>query len=196
MNHDSNFVIIDTALVRDACTLDLIQGITNNAALRYGGSFNERFPDDAVFHMSAAYPHDMLLADNLNNLDGLIVASLELKRALEAHEVAHVEYLPVGVIDHKGKRRDEPYWIIHPTDPVDAFVAEQSGVTWSSVNKSEALFIERLIIDERRIAEDRALFKLAHFPDITLVRRDLAAAITSREFTGLRWIELANYPED
>ena len=40
------------------------------------------------------------------------------------------------------------------------------------------------------------MFRLKRFWDITLVRRDLANAITAAGFTGVEWLEVSNYQED
>jgi hypothetical protein len=41
----------------------------------------------------------------------------------------------------------------------------------------------------------RHIFRDSRFTRVTFIRRDLAEAISAKGFTGLRWIEIEDYPQ-
>jgi hypothetical protein len=135
------------------------------------------------------------MTDNLINTRTLIVASLKLKNFLETRQLPKVEYLPITILDHKGRPASRDYFIIHPIEPVDCLDVSQCGAQRSSIDPETIQWLDRLVIDEGKIDPSRDMFRLKFFYDVILVRRELAAAIDAEGLTGIRWIELSDYPE-
>lgn len=191
----SNFVIWALRDVPNACCLDELIGVDDVWELREGVPRAVTFPRNAVYTMDQDFPHDTLLTDNLINTRTLIVASLKLKKFLETRQMQQVEYLPITILDHKGKPASHDYFIIHPINPVDCLDTGQCGAQWSSIDKETIQWLDRLVIDEGKIDPAREIFRLKFFYDVILVSRALAEAIDAEGFTGIRWIELGDYPE-
>lgn len=175
--------------------LEELDNVDDDFELKKGIPRAFTFPDDAEYSMDPAYPKNVVLADNLYNIDRLIVGSVDLKKFLEERQLANVEYLPVSILDHKNCVASRDYFLIHPIHPQDCLDVEASGVTWSDFLDDEIDEIERLVIDESAIPPEIHLFRLKSFLDPILVRRDIADAIIDEGFTGIRWIELEKYPE-
>jgi hypothetical protein len=121
------------------------------------------------------------------------VASSRLKTFIESQAPAHVEYLPVTIVDHRGKPVKREYFIIHPVDPADCLDLEQCEPTWSAIDKTKIKRVKKLVIDETKVGKDRVLFKPQSFYNIILARRELAEALDKEHFIGLSWIEPENY---
>jgi len=145
--------------------------------------------------MDLNYPRDTLLVDNLGNIDLLIVVSSKFKAFLESRNLKKVEYLPVTINNHKGRVASKDYYIIHPVEPVDCLDLEGSGAEMDFIAKSEVSSVERVVLDDTRIDYERELFKPSSFYEVTLVKRELAQAIDKMGFTGVRWLEMEDYPE-
>lgn len=191
----SNYVIWQFKSVDGACVLKDISGMDQQYRLNDGTPLAREFPANVSFHMDPDYPTDLLLVDNLLNADMLIVASARLKEFLEARDLEKIEYLPVHIIDHKGREASNGYFIVHPLEPVTC-VDENASVFERDLLMPDAYSsFERLVIDESRIPPGRQIFRLNGFWDLTLVRRDLAEALDQEGFSGLGWLELSDYPE-
>lgn len=181
--------------------LEKLEGVEKKWELNEGVSRAASFPTDAFFHMHRDRPYDTLLTDNLKNINMLIVGSGRLKEFLEKRRVEKVEYLPVTILDHKDKPIRSNYFIIHPIDPVACLDIDRCGATWDELDEDDIESVQRIVIDASMIDEERQvikierkLFRPRHFYRITLIRRDLAEAIDAEGFTGIRWVEMDDYP--
>ena len=191
----SEFVIWRYKDTPGACALKELRGLDKTYRLNNGTSFAAGFPAGVTVHMDPDSPDDMLLVDNVLNADLVIVASKRLQECVRAYQPACVEYLPVDVIDHKGRIASKDYGIIHPIKPVDAVDKAQSIFEASLLDDDDIDSFERLVLKESAIPGDRHLFRLKGFWNITLVRRSLAEALAKEKFSGLRWLEIDAYPE-
>ena len=151
------------------------------------------WPKNVTLTMDPEYPDDTLLVDNLINTDMLIVASGQLKEFLQTQALPMVEYLPVTILDHKGRAASSDYFIIHPIHPVDCLKLDEFDITWDVLNENCIDTIARLMIDESRIDPDRLMFRVKFLEGVILFRRDLAGAIDAMGFTGIEWVELDDY---
>ena len=192
----SNYVIWKYKSEDGACVLQDLRGIEQSFRLNNGTRLASDFPAEVTLHMHPDFPDDILLVDNLLNRDQLIVASARLKNLLAAQGLANVEYLPVSIINHRERVASKDYFIIHPVDPIECVDENLSEYRMSRVDPDSIRSFSALALDENRIPAERALFRLKRFWDITLVRRDVASAITAAGFTGVDWLELLSYPED
>jgi hypothetical protein len=175
--------------------LGSINGVERKWELREGISRAKDFSPTAECAMDPEFPDNTLLADNLANTAGAIIASTPLKSFLESRKVPKVEYLPITIIDHRGKPASRDYFIIHPVDPVDCLDLEKCEPTWNAVESSWIRKVKRLALDETRLPADRVLFRPQAFHLVILVRRELADAIDGQGLTGIRWLELDQFPE-
>lgn len=185
----STFLIWTDRPVKHACALYKLSGVTKEYQFRKGISKAEIFGDEASFNMHPDFPNDTLLTDNLLNAYLLIVASGRLKAFFEDRATPNVEYLPVKIIDHKGKVASTEYSIVHPLDPVDCIDQEASQVRWHEFDKGVIDGVKRLVIDESKVDPARVIFRLKSFYWATLIRRDVAEAIDAAGFTGIRWVD-------
>ena len=190
----SNYVIWTYKSVDGACALKDLRGLEKSYRLNNGTPLAAHFPPDVELHMHPDYPNDILVPDNVLNADLVIVASPRLQECVRSHSPPEVEYLPVRVIDHKGRLASAEYAIIHPLHPVDCIDRQRSVFRISPIKPDSIKSFEKLVLDESRIPRERMLFRMQGFWGITLVRRDLATAISSMGFTGLEWLGIDEYP--
>jgi hypothetical protein len=191
----SNYVIWARDIVDGACALSGMTGFEDDWKLIYGESVAQDFPAKARFAMDPDYPRDVMLTDNLYNGDMLIVASQRLRDLIESQHPTAIEYLPVPIYNHKKRAIKEPYAIVHPIEPVDCLVVEACDPEWGRINKKAIDRVKRLVIDEQRIPQGRLLFRPQLFCKVILAHRSLAQKIDASAMTGVRWVELADYPE-
>lgn len=189
----SDYVIWRAKYVPNVCALDEFKGVDKQWEFSEGVPRASTFPEDAVFTMDPDSPYDTLLADNLPNTKMLIVGSRKLKEFIEEQKTKEVEYLPVTILDHRGRVASRDYFIIHPIRPVDCLNLDECGARWSSLDETSISRVKRLVINESKINRKRVLFRAKYFEKAILVRRNLAEAIDAKGFTGIRWVELTDY---
>ena len=190
----SNYVIWTYKPLDGACALKDLRGLEKSFRLNNGTPLAAQFPPDVELHMHPDYPNDILLLDNVLNADMLIVASPRLQECVRALSPPEVEYLPVRIIDHKGRLASGEYVIVHPVHPVDCIDMQQSVFESNLIDPDDIESFDRLVLDEPKIPPERSFFRMKGFWGITLVRRDLAAAISAAGVTGLEWLTVNEYP--
>ena len=94
-----------------------------------------------------------------------------------------------------GKPFKEVYFIVHPVEPVECLDLKKSGAKIDKFNKDVIESVKKLVLDKKRIDPKRELFRAKRFYDVIFVRRELAESLDEAGFSGLRWIELSDYPE-
>jgi hypothetical protein len=192
----SDYLILIYKSVDGACVLKDLKGLEKTFRLNNGTSLAAEWPESVTLHMHPDFPTDILLVDNVLNADMLIVASKRLQECVRSRAPVEVEYLPVKIIDHKGRVASSEYSILHPTNPVDCIDKEQSVFEADLIDPNDIDTIEKLVLDDARIPQDRLFFRLRGFWGITLVRRDLASAISAAGCSGIEWLEVDDYPPD
>jgi len=177
------------------CRLGPLLNVARQFQLLKGVPRAAGFPSDAAMAMEPDHPNDMVLTDALFNNDRLIVASERLREVFTSRGAPAIEILPLGILDHRGRPAAAPYAILHPVDPVDCLDLAQCGPKRSSIDPAKITDVARLVLDDARVDPDRLIFRPLGFPNATLVRRDVAEAISAAGLTGMRWVELDAYPE-
>lgn len=192
----TDYVVWATKPESDMCKLSELRGVDSLFELNKGTPRATGFPADATFAMDPERPTATILTDNLFNTDRLIVISSRLRTLIESFHPRSVEFLPVKVLDHKGKPAPGDYSILHPIDTVDCLDAAASGAKWGKIVKTRIDSVQRIVLAPGKVPEDRVIFKTSTFTKVALIRRDVAEAIVDSRFTGFRPIELDHYPED
>ncbi|GAA5182354.1 hypothetical protein GCM10025771_31450 [Niveibacterium umoris] len=191
----SNYVIWKYASYPAGCVLQDISGFEDTYKLKNGTPLTGQFPRGVSLHMNPDFPDDLALGDSLLNSDMIVVGSARLKDFLIARAIPNLEFLPVAIVDHKGRLASEDYFIVHPTVPVDCLDRKASAYEEDILDPDSIGFISKLVLDEAAIPPDRQIFSMAGYWDLTFARRDLAEALIAAGFTGIRFIEPSEHPE-
>jgi hypothetical protein len=171
-----------------ACVLGDLTGFKDLYAMWEGKTMQGDFPSDVELCMSPDFPDNTVLTDNLKNKHNLIVVSERLKDFIEERGVTKIEYLQVAIRDHKSKVAAH-YNIIHPLNSIDCLDYKASGALVSRALASHVISVKRLVLRNEMLDPERQLFRISGYPQIRLVWRDLAKAITTR-FHGIEFREL------
>lgn len=190
---NNNFVIWHYVSVRHAAIFTDFQGFDETYLLHEALPLREDFPREAAFHMNPDFPNDLLLPDNVGNSLEAVLVSQRLHAFLEAQGLGDVEYLPVAIIDHKGRVASDSHVIVHPVGPVECIDMARTACRMSEIVEGDIDDVERLVLDESRIPAGRRLFKLKGLGDPTIVIREFAQQLDAQGFSGLGWCEIDKY---
>jgi hypothetical protein len=118
-----------------------------------------------------------------------------LRDWLVKRQIPKVEYLPVSIVDHRGRVASADYVIVHPVEPVDCIDRERSEFSESRITPGQISRFSKMVIDEARVPADREIFRLQGFWGATLVRAGLVRDLSAAGFSGLSFLPVSNYPE-
>lgn len=180
---------------RNFCILDDLVEVEDDHELKEGVSRLDGFPGDVEYFMDPDYPNDVELADSLMNSDSLIVVSLALREFIESKTMKNIEFLPVTIVNHKGKPASSDYSLLNPIILQNCINPEKSGARWSTLTPDRMAAIKRLVIDEDKIDKAAKIFRPTGFSRIVVVEVKIADEILAAGFTGIRWVDINEYPE-
>jgi hypothetical protein len=151
------------------------------------------FPANALFEMDPKFRKYVALADNMSNDDRMLVVSKKLKELIEARGPRRVEYLPVGIVDHKKKPVRDPYFVVHPVEVVDCIDTKRSDVQWNAIDKDKIASCEKLVLKPNAIDGKHLLFRPRHLEYYVMILPELADALRGAGFSGLRFTTVAKF---
>ena len=187
-----NYVVWKTKEVPNAFVLDALSKVEDRWEIVEGVPRAATFPFNVTFTVDPDFPHDTLLIDAFESTVAMTVISAKLKAFFEERTVRQVEYLPVTILDHKGRPAAE-YFILHPIYPVDCLNLKESEAKWDFIDDTTIGKVERIVFDDSKVDPELQIFKIKYLYDVIIVRRDLSEAMEAEGFTGMQWTELADF---
>lgn len=184
-----NHVILNVVPGSKFCMLQDIENLPPDLRATQGGLF-EPWPADVRFHMDPNSPKQIQLPDWVDNLHNFIVVSKPLKDFIAESKPVDVQYLPVTIVDHKGKVASTDYVVINPYSLQDAIDQQASVIDWNPIDPTLIAACTTMVLDESRIAPGASIFRLKHYPSKVLLSRELASGIKKAGFTGVKFIEV------
>lgn len=179
--------------VAHAANLHELKGLEKSFRLSKGVPLLQGFPSDVAFHMNPDFPDDLVLPDCADNVKDALLVSERLHRFLLARGLPKVEFLPVSIIDHKGRVASRTHVIVHPVEPVPCIDLQASAYVRSEIVADKLQDVTRLVLDPARVPADRPLFKAQGLTRAVFVHRELAQAITREGFSGVGWTEIDQF---
>lgn len=128
-----------------------------------------------------------MLCDFVPNLSMALVLSEAATGLLHAEGVEGddvIEYLPITLLDKRGRPTRAPYFLVNPLLKVACMDEKASEFLKSPVNET-VLSVERLRLEEARIPPGAKLFRLGECTEVIVIRSDLVQRIQEAGLTGL-----------
>jgi hypothetical protein len=186
-----SYYVLSAADNETFCTLDKESAELDEMGwmLVEGTRASGRHSPSASLGMTGHYP-GIKLSDNLRNTFGYWVISRAMKAVLEREAHTEIEFLPISIINHKGRRADGEFFIANPFAIEDCVDRSGSDVDESAMAPGFFGGIYRLALDTARIPPEARLFRLKQMPKVIIVRDDLRAALDAQGLTGLGYISM------
>jgi hypothetical protein len=184
-----SFLIGKVRKGRGAATFSAVRGVEDDFRLEQGIPLTKGWPADAHLRMDDDFPKDVLLEDVLFTGSSPLVASARLRDLLVAQKVPCVEYLPVTLLNHKGRKEKAPYFIVNCLALQNCIDLERTKVRCNEINPDIYSRVRSLTLDPRRVAPELLLFRLQGYPFIDVYRDALAAKVAAAELTGVEFVK-------
>jgi len=172
--------------------LESISEVEDFHNLKFGVSMKDGFPEKASMAMDRESPKDLGLADALWNTSSLLVVSDKFRKALDGIPGAlhENEVLNVKIVNHKGRAVKEQYFIIHQLNHPPAVDEARTKGKRSKLAPEKFQFVEKMVLDESKVPEDRMLFRVKQYYSVPFVRADLADKLEPLGLTGFEIREI------
>jgi hypothetical protein len=136
------------------------------------------------FSMNPERPKDVTLTDYIQNQEGVLLAGPRLVSFLRSQALPDVEFLPVSILDHKGRVASTEYAIVHCCRVIDCVDQEKSDFKWNGLEKP-SMSVSRMVLKSDTLGENDRLIRPKFVPGKVLYRADLREALHEQRFTGL-----------
>lgn len=175
-----------------AARFTYIKNFDDDFELVEGVTLVDEFPDDAEYRMNADFPDDIQLRDFLHNLDDQMVVSQRVQEFL-ADRIESVEFLPVNIVNHKGRKVNEKYFIVNLLDLEDCVDQSATQFNWHKMDPELMENVKNLTLDESAISKNRQLFRLKGVTSVVAISEELLEELTNAGFTGLGTSDFREY---
>ena len=130
--------------VKGACTVDYLSDRESVWSLSIGESVQQAWPDDMSFRMSPERPKDVALVDHIDNNESALLVSPRFSDFLRAQDLPDLEFLPVRMLDHKGRIASSDYRVVNCLRVVDCVDQQKSDFRWDGLRRPQWLCDEWL----------------------------------------------------
>ena len=114
-----SFFVWTAKIEPNAAVLVDMKGFEKDYELDVGKPQSASFPSGVTLCMDSRKPTHTILIDSVKNTQGVVIISETMKVFIEQQMLTDVEFLPITIIDHKGRKLDDSYYIFHPINNVD-----------------------------------------------------------------------------
>lgn len=178
------FFTIDTmaSASRDLCFLREVPAGTADLSYRMAKGFRmgADYPPDARVSMSRDKP-GLRLASVIGNTNGFFLVDRALRDLLGSARLGDVEFLPLSILDHKGRIASRDYFVVNPIGGFDCLDRQASEIEWHG---DQVVEVTRYVFAKAKVATAPDLFRIRETPRVqvmsaALAERCLAAGATN-----------------
>lgn len=172
---------------------DIPDEIERNYKLKQGVRLGDTWRDDVTMRFSAHRPQGLHLTDYVDNSFSWLLVSPAFRQVSEQADTAALEYLPVRILNHKGRVASDQYYLANFTTLTEAIDRDHSDFREDRVREGKINKYERMALRAEVLENGPAMFRLAETPMLVLVREDLVAQMEAAGLTGMRFRDTDRY---
>ncbi len=177
------YFVWDSRYQDGLCALGALENVPKDEQILKGKPRAVGFPPDASYSMRADFPKDVEVPDNVYAAIHYVV-SARLRGVLEPMlGSSHVEFLPVTIKNHKGRVVEGEYFVLNPTDVLDAIDVAASSGKLNDLDPTQLCMTRRLVI--KPLPDDVTMFRPHNWARLLLVREDLVEKLKASGLKGL-----------
>jgi hypothetical protein len=191
----ADFVIWGSTYSEGSCVIGRNpEGFPEPGLLIRGVKLFDQWPADVTYRMNPEYPKDIRLTDSLYGPINRVI-SLPLRRRLaELVAADESEFLPVTIVNHKGRVASKEYFFLNPVGCLDCIDVDKSGIVWNAIDSDRISRARHLTLRAEAVPSTSNLFRPAYMVGVTLLRRAVSDRLAADGFSGLKFSELGRYP--
>lgn len=193
MTSTPEYMVWDALAGQTFASLEGLENVPKVFELKRGISRANGFPDNATFRLNRRFPKKVQLADCMVNFERVTVASKRVRDLLVSKGAKDVEFLPVTILDHKGRAASSDHAIVNPLKVIDCIDQSRSTLSWNKIDREYISFIEALVLDPSAFSPGDVLFRAKHLVTVVFIRKDVAEELDAQGVTGAQFIPIDEF---
>lgn len=186
-----DYVVFKTVAEGNAAHFGRMENFEDDFELEESIPLAASFPPEAAFRMSPDFPDQLELHDFIRTIGGHVVLSARVRDFLEREGVEEVEFLPIRLINHKGRTIKAEYYVLNVLRAIDCIDQTQTNFEWDSLDPELMDNVSNLTLDSSRIGAKEKIFRLRFLNRFVVLSRSLAKAMTDAGFRGFKTVEIS-----
>ncbi len=160
--------------------------------LLWGIALGEHYPLNARLLMDPR-TRGHKLSSFLGNTLGTLIMHTPMKDVVQQTCSNEIEYLPVAIVNHKGRVQSEDYWFVNPLGTVDCVDRAASEIDFDADDPTQILGVTRLALSAAKLVDAPHLFRVPEKKSEYFFSATLVKALAAHDFTNvqLKRVEIA-----
>lgn len=134
------------------------------------------------------------LATLIGNTKRFLILHRDAKEVLAQELAARgasavVEFIPLVVVNHKGRPHSDAYFLVNPVGSLDCLDLRRSVIRYFE-NTEKILGIDRMVLDPVKLQTAPPLFRIREAPNHYVIDEPLSQRFAERGFTNIVLTEL------
>jgi Immunity protein family (Imm11) len=152
--------------------------------LSIGKKLGDVWPDDMSLKMTPERPKDVKLLDYISSPEDVLLFSPKCRDYFRNQALKEIEFLPVTILDHKGRVASKEYTILNYLRTVDCVDQNESDFTWNNL-KEPSMNMEKMVFNPNALGADDRMIRVKFVPGYVFFREDLMRSILQQGFSGV-----------
>jgi hypothetical protein len=142
--------------------------------------------------MDPDFPRDVRLID-VHETSIAFIVSKRLKETLAETAEPYVEFLPITIINHKGREASKDYFVVNVSKPINCLDVKKSKPSYNHIEAGRIDDVESLVLADNKVPKDARLFGVTKFPGPVVVDEALRDTLQQGKFEGLEFMPAEQY---
>jgi hypothetical protein len=152
----------------------------------------KEFPKNVKMYMDANYPRDVRLIDAHVDAN-IVVISARIKEILAKEKLSDVEFLPVAIVNHKGRVASKDYFILNVTKSIDCLDVEKSVPRYSAIDPDIIRWVKKIVIDDSRVPAGARLFRMQGYFGPIIVDETIKQLLEGAKIEGASFVAVEDF---
>ncbi|KFA92785.1 hypothetical protein Q664_13065 [Archangium violaceum Cb vi76] len=154
--------------------------------LTRGESLGERFPVGAKLQFSEDFAQLRKLYDFVTNTLRTLFVSEKVKQVLEHLGANNCEFIPVTILNHKGKVASSSHYLLNILGSEDAIDMEKSVCVMDAMKPDQIFGIRQLVLKREGLSPEALIFRAKSKMNEYFISQKLHEAFQREGITGYR----------
>lgn len=177
------FMILAVPFSNESARFDEdVKGISDEWLLMRGKKMGDHFPTDAVWPISKR-KGGTKLNDFVPNIFSRLVVSSRARERIQAKQ-ANIEWLPVKILDRKGKPAHSTYFIANVLEHHDCINRKKSRFEVDPMSRGQIQFFTKVVLETKKIPDQVVLFRMGEAKTHYVIRSTFALELAEAGLTG------------
>jgi hypothetical protein len=154
--------------------------------ITHGEPAKDLFPANATLRFSKKHP-GMKLSSFIGNTRSFLIVAPPFRQAIEELGPKQTEFLPITLLDHRGRVASKDYVIVNPLGTLDCLDEKESGI---ELVDGEVVGVDEYVVASSKVARAPQLFRIREAENEYVFGLELMRRIQKLDLSNVIVMEL------